>query len=58
MPYKKWRQEYRSIQERDVVMVLYEKKVGKGTYRLGRVLAIHPDKHGVVRTMTVGMTKI
>ena len=46
------------MQERDVVMVLYEKKVGKGTYRMGRVLAIHPDKHGAVRTMTLGMTKI
>jgi len=57
VPYKKWRQEHRSMQVGDVVLVLYEKKVGKGTYRLGRVLATHPDSHGVVRTVTVGMRK-
>ena len=57
VPYKKWRQEHRSMQVGDVVLVLYEKKVGKGTYRLGRVLAVHPDSHGVVRTVTVGMRK-
>ena len=36
-------------------MVLYDKKIGKGTYKLGRVVAVHPDEHDVVRTVTVGM---
>ena len=58
VPYKKWKQEHRAMQVGDVVLVLYEKKVGKGIYRLGRVLDTHPDEHGVVRTVTVGMRKI
>ena len=43
----------------DVVLVLYDKKVGKGSYKLGRVTAIHPDAHahGVVRTIIVGMER-
>jgi hypothetical protein len=57
VPFKKWKHEHRSMVVGDVVLVLYEKKVGKGTYRLGRVLAVHPDSHGVVRTVTVGMKK-
>ena len=39
------------------MLVLYEKKLGKGTYRLGRILDVHPDSHGVVRTVTVGMRR-
>ena len=58
MPFKKWKHEHRSLRVGDVVLVLYEKKVGKGTYRLGRVLAVHPDVHGVVRTVTVCMRKV
>ena len=58
VPFKKWKLEHRAMQVGDVVLVLYEKKVGKGIYRLGRVLATHPDEHGVVRTVTVGMRKV
>ena len=39
----------------DIVLVLYEKKVSKGTYKLGRITDVHPDAHGRVRTVTVGM---
>ena len=35
--------------------MLYDRKVGKGEYRLGRIMATHPDGHGRVRTVTVGM---
>ena len=38
----------------DIVLVLYARKVGKGEYKLGRVIRVHPDCHGVVRTVTVG----
>ena len=55
VPYKRWKTEHRSLQVGDVVMVLYEKKVGKGEYKLGRVIKVHPDSHGLVRTVTVGM---
>ena len=39
----------------NVVLVLYEKKIGKGDYKLGHIIATHPDTHGVVRTVTVGL---
>ena len=55
VPYKRWKTEHRSPRPDDIVLVLYEKKVGKGEYRLGRVLKVHPDSHGIVRTVTVGM---
>ena len=58
VPYKKWKTEYRALQVGDVVLVLYDKKVGKGSYKLGRVTAVHPDAHGVVRTVTVGMRRM
>ena len=57
VPFKKWKHEHRSMVVGDGVLLLYEKKVDKGTYRLGRVLAVHPDSHGIVRTVTVGMKK-
>ena len=55
VPYKRWKVEHRSLRIGDIVMVLYDKKIGKGDYRLGRVIQVHPDSHGVVRTVTVGM---
>ena len=57
VPFKRWRTEHRSMKLNDIVLVHHEKKVGKGTYKLGRVLKVHPDKHGVVRTVTVGMRR-
>ena len=57
VPFKKWKTEHRSLCVGDIVLVLYEKKVGKGTYRLGRVTDVHPDIHGIVRTVTVGLRK-
>ena len=57
VPYKKWKTEHRSLCVGDIVLVLYEKKVGKGTYKLGRVTSVHPDSHGVVRTITVGVRR-
>ena len=38
----------------DIVLVLFEKKVSKGEYKLARVLKTHEDGHGRVRTVTVG----
>ena len=57
VPFKRWKHEHRSLRPDDIVLVLYEKKVGKGVYKLGRVLKVHPDVHGVVRTITVGMRR-
>ena len=47
--------ENRALQPGDIVHVLYDKKIAKGIYRLGRILTVHPDAHGIVRTVTVGM---
>ena len=55
MPYKRWKIEKRNPQPKDIVLVLYDKKVGKGDYRLGRILRVFPDVLGVVRTVVVGM---
>ena len=55
VPFRRWKSEHRNIQIGDIVLVLYEKKISKGTYKLGRVLETHPDAHGRVRTITVGI---
>ena len=57
MPFKKWRTEHRNVQVGDIVLVMYDKVVGKGDYRLARVLRTHPDVHDRVRTVTVGFRK-
>ena len=55
VPYKRWKHEHRSLKVGDIVLVHYEKKVGKGIYKLGRITKVHPDSHGIVRTVSVGM---
>ena len=57
VPYKKWKSDHRNLQPNDIVHVLYDRKVSKGTYRLGRVLSVQEDAHGVVRTVTVGLRR-
>ena len=57
VPFKKWRKEERNIQIGDIVLVMYEKSVGKGDYRLARVLRVYPDVHDVVRTVKVGFRR-
>ena len=37
--------------------MLYDKKIGTGDYRLGRILKTFPDAHGIVRTVVVGMRR-
>ena len=37
--------------------MLYDRKVGKGIYKLGRVLTAKPDCNGIVRTVTVGVRR-
>ena len=57
VPFKKWRVEHRSLRVGDIVLVQYQKKLGKGEYRLARVTKVHPDHNNVVRTVTVGMRR-
>ena len=53
LPYKKWRNEVRNLAVGDVVLVLYDSKMVAGDYRLARIVEVHPDPHGVIRTVTV-----
>ena len=57
VPFKKWRKEERNIRVGDIVLVMYEKSVGKGDYRLARVLSVYPDALDVVRTVKVGFRR-
>ena len=52
-PRRKWRQEVRALKVGDVVMVVTRSKLGPGSFRLARIDEVHPDVHGVVRTVTV-----
>ena len=57
VPYKKWRTASRNLRVDDIVLVMYDRKIGKADYRLARILDVHPDEHGIVRTVTVGMRR-
>ena len=37
----------------DVCLLRYDRKVGKGDYRLCKVVEVHPDKKGLVHTGSV-----
>ena len=54
-PRRRWQQQRRNLCEGDIVLLKYDKKLGPVKFRLARVLAVHPDLHGVVRTVTVGL---
>ena len=41
----------------DIVLDLYDRRIGKGEYKLGRVTKVHPDCNGIVRTGTVGFRR-
>ena len=56
-PRQKWTQERRNLAVGDVFLLKPDHKVGKGSYRLGRILEVHPDEEGVVRTVTLGLRK-
>ena len=55
VPRSKWKQEKRNLGVGDIVLVLFQLKYAKDKYRLGRVLQLHPDHHGLVRVVTVGI---
>ena len=57
VPFKRLRTEHRNVQTGDIVLVHYGKSIGKGDYRLAKVLSAEPDAHGRVRTVTVGARK-
>ena len=55
VPRGKWSTQHRNLCVGDVVLLKYDAKFSKDRYRLAKVTKVHPDKGGVVRTVTVGM---
>ena len=53
VPTKKWRTSVRNVTVGDIVLVRYDSKLLKPTFRLGRITEIFPDEHGRVRDVTV-----
>ena len=52
VPIKRWRKAKDNLCIGDVVMIEYANPL-KDEYRIGRVVAVHPDKSGLVRSVTV-----
>ena len=54
-PYNKWKEEKENLEPGDVCLLKYEKKIGKGDYRLCKVETVEKDLKGLVRTVEVLM---
>ena len=53
VPRRKWRWQERDSRVGDIGFLVYPSKFGKPWYRPCRVVAVHPDLQGTVRTVTV-----
>ena len=53
MPISRWHKRAKNLQKGDVVMLYYSGNL-KDEYRLAKVFDTHPDKKGLVRTVTIG----
>ena len=56
VPVKRWKSKRENLDVGDVVMMHYPGPL-KNDYRLAKVVAVHPDKRGLVRTVTVAYRK-
>ena len=55
LPRRKWAIEHRDVKVGDIVHLQYKAVVSCSRYRIARVVNVHPDEHGVVRTVTVAV---
>ena len=55
VPRRKWRWRERDAKVGDIGFLVYSSKFGKPWYRPCRVVAVHPDLQGTVRTITVAL---
>ena len=53
VPEKKWMQEKRNLVVGDLVLIKFDRSLGKDRYKLAKIKQVHPDQHGRVRTVTV-----
>ena len=58
VPFRKWADTASSLDLGAVVLVQYASKYSKDRFRLGRVMALHPGRDGLVRTVTVGLRNL
>ena len=56
IPCKKWRNKVRNLEVGDVCLLYYPGAL-TGKYKLVRVVEIHPDPSGLVRTVTIKYKK-
>ena len=56
VPIKRWRKVKKNLCKGDVVLIRYANPL-KDEYRIGRVTETHPDKSGLVRSVTVAFRK-
>ena len=54
-PRQKWTREKRNLCEGDIVLIKWEKKLGKPAFRLAKVSRVLPDEKGVVRTVELAL---
>ena len=54
-PRKKWTTQNRNLAPGDIVLLKYDKALGKSKYRIAKVVKIHPDPHNNVRTVTIAL---
>ena len=53
VPRRKWATQHRNLAVGDVVLLKFDSKISKCRFRLARVVKVHPDDSGVVRTVTI-----
>ena len=56
MPIPKWKKRAKNLSVGDIVMMVYEGNLNDD-YRLAKILEVHPDEEGRVRTVTVGFRR-
>ena len=52
IPSYKWRKEVQNLEVGDTVLI-YKEGLGRGTYKLGVIAEVYPDKEGIVRRANV-----
>ena len=55
LPLKKWKEAKKNLAPGDLVMLKYSNKYSSPQYRYAVVLKAHPDAHGLVRDVTIGL---
>ena len=52
-PLPEWKEALPNLSIGDIYLIIYDSKVGKGDYRLCRVVKTETDDKGLVRTVSV-----